>query len=295
MPISQVQLETWSHQGAVQTAKNTHEAIRRGLTGGRVAASGHSHDIYLQGSYRNSTNTRGDSDVDIVLELTDVHTSNIDRLTDQEKRLQQQNFSPATYGWDQFRADAVADLRRYFTVTEGNKALKVAGGAGRLPADVLVCISHRSYNRYRSPWDADYHPGIAFCTRATGRQIVNYPKQHYDNGVAKNGQYQTQSHYKPVVRIFKNARAYLIGRTIAAGLAPSYFVECWLSNVPDGLLVGGYADTFPAILNYLKDANYDGWLCGNGIQYLFGTHDFQWDETSARTLCRRLIELWNSS
>lgn len=104
MPISQTQLETWSHQGAVQTAKDTHEVIRRGLTNGRVSASGHSYNVYLQGSYKNTTNIRGDSDVDVVVELTDVHTSNTARLTDEEKQRQQENFTPAPYGWQEFRA-----------------------------------------------------------------------------------------------------------------------------------------------------------------------------------------------
>lgn len=295
MPISQTQLETWSHQGAVQTAKATHEAIRRALSSGRVDDSGHSSDVYLQGSYKNTTNIRGNSDVDVVVELTDVHTNNTDRLSEQEQELFQQNFSAATYGWDKFRADVLADLRRYFTVTEGNKSLKVAGGSGRLPADVVVCLKHHSYDRYRSDWNADYHRGIAFWTRTNRRRIVNYPKQHYDRGVEKNAKTRTAGNFKPVVRILKNARTYLIGRTITADLAPSYFVECWLNNVPDRLFVGRYADSFPAVLNYLKGADYTGWMCGNGIQFLFGPHDIQWDETSARTLCRRLIELWNNS
>lgn len=171
----------------------------------------------------------------------------------------------------------------------------VSGGSGRLPADVVVCISHKSYNRYPNAWEADYHRGIAFWTLNDQRRIVNYPKQHYDNGATKNDQYHTRGLYKPLVRIFKNARTYLIGKTIDADLAPSYFVECWLSNVLDRHFIGTYSVTFPTILNFLHEASYDGWMCGNGIQFLFGTSDTQWDETSARTLCQRLIELWNNA
>lgn len=295
MPISQSQLETWSNQGAVQTAKNTHEAIRRAIDGGTVDASGHSYDVYLQGSYRNTTNIYGNSDVDVVVEMTDVYTSNTERLNERERELHRQNHSPAEYGWSNLRLDVLADLRRYFSVTEGNKSLKVASGSNRLPADVVVCVQHRSYNSYESSWNNVHHKGIAFWTQTDHERIVNYPKMHYDKGVAKNGQSRTSGNYKAVVRIFKNVRTALIGTTITADLAPSYFVECWLSNVPDWLFVGTYSTAVPAIMDYLAQADYEGWKCGNGLQFLFGHRDFQWSEASARSVSRKLIELWNNS
>jgi tRNA nucleotidyltransferase (CCA-adding enzyme) len=79
MPIPESQLEIWSHQGAVTASKTTHESIRIALSANtspirqRVAAGG--VEIYLQGSYKNDTNIRGDSDVDVVVELTATYSA----------------------------------------------------------------------------------------------------------------------------------------------------------------------------------------------------------------------------
>jgi tRNA nucleotidyltransferase (CCA-adding enzyme) len=103
MPIPESQLDTWSRQGAVTTAKATHESIRNALTAfsspiRQMFADG-SAEIYLQGSYKNDTNIRGDSDVDIVAELNTTFYSN---LTEQEK--QYLSLGPAVYSLNQFRA-----------------------------------------------------------------------------------------------------------------------------------------------------------------------------------------------
>jgi hypothetical protein len=294
MAIPQAQLETWSRQGAVQTASDTYAAIRTALSGGAVARSGHSHDVYLQGSYKNGTNIRGDSDVDVVVQLTDVHTSDVSRLRADAQERHRQAFVPAEYGWEEFRRDALADLRRNYTVQEGRKSLKVAGGGSRLPADVVVCVSHWSYNSYE-PGAVDFRDGMAFWTRPDRTRIVNYPIQHYQNGVAKNQQHRTGGNFKALVRIFKNARGHLVDRNvIAPDIAPSYFVECWLSNAPDDLFIGRYDSAYPTLLNFLVQADYTNWRCGNGYQFLFGTAETQWSEENARTLCRHLIALWNS-
>ena len=63
MAIPESQLSRWSHHGAQDSSKRTHEIIRRALSAHRWPAD-MTYDFYLQGSYRNDTNIRGDSDVD---------------------------------------------------------------------------------------------------------------------------------------------------------------------------------------------------------------------------------------
>lgn len=67
--IPENQLDTWSHQGAVATAKATHEVVRRALTASNSMSQGPTYEVFLQGSYADDTNTRGDSDVDVVVQL----------------------------------------------------------------------------------------------------------------------------------------------------------------------------------------------------------------------------------
>jgi hypothetical protein len=82
MPIPESQLETWSRQGAGVTAKNTHEAIRRALAADEDSRLRDADfEVYLQGSYRNDTNTRGDSDVDVVAQLNSTFVSNTAELS----------------------------------------------------------------------------------------------------------------------------------------------------------------------------------------------------------------------
>jgi tRNA nucleotidyltransferase (CCA-adding enzyme) len=75
------------HQGATKTAQATHESIRSALT----TASGSlvkDKDItmYLQGSYKNSTNIRGDSDVDLVVLLNSTFLYDTSGLTADERK-----------------------------------------------------------------------------------------------------------------------------------------------------------------------------------------------------------------
>jgi tRNA nucleotidyltransferase (CCA-adding enzyme) len=80
MTISESQLETWARQGAVTTASNTHQSIRRALDA-YDWPNGVRFESYLQGSYRNTTNIRGDSDVDLVVQLNSTFERDRDKGT----------------------------------------------------------------------------------------------------------------------------------------------------------------------------------------------------------------------
>jgi hypothetical protein len=76
MSVPESQLQTWSNQGAITTAQSTHTSIRNALSAYNWPVDV-SYNIYLQGSYRNSTNFRGDSDEDVIVEVTSVYWSNL--------------------------------------------------------------------------------------------------------------------------------------------------------------------------------------------------------------------------
>lgn len=56
MGIPESQLETWSHQGAVTTARATHESVRNALESYESWPRDVEYEVYLQGSYKNDTN-----------------------------------------------------------------------------------------------------------------------------------------------------------------------------------------------------------------------------------------------
>lgn len=295
MGIPESQLETWSHQGAVTTSKNTHESIRTALKSYEWADRV-KFDVYLQGSYRNSTNIRGDSDVDVVVQLNPHFYEDISALPENEKNLYQAAYSDAAYSWKDFRADVLIALRDHYkasAVSEGNKAVKVAKGSNRLPSDVVICLNYRKYLRFHSTSDQQCVEGIAFHTLKENRLVINFPKLHYDNGTKKNS--ETSGWYKPTVRVFKNVRTYLIDRNvITKDLAPSYFLECLIYNVPDEKFGSNYQNTFCNVVNWLVDVDFDGFTCQNEQLPLFGNTLEQWSIYNAKKLIQKSIELWNN-
>jgi len=297
MGIPEDQLETWSHQGAVATSKATHESIRNALDSYEWPDSVN-FEVYLQGSYKNSTNIRGDSDVDIVVQLNSTFQGNTSALSESEKTLYEAAYSNATYSWENFRTGVLKALRAYYeasAISEGNKSLKVTGGSGRLPADVVVCLQYRKYHGFCSIKDQQYVEGIVFYTRRENRWVINFPKSHYDNGVQKNATLSTNGWYKPSVRLFKNARTYLIDHNvIAKDLAPSYFLECLIYNVPDGKFGSNYQGTFCDVVNWLTKVDFDNFVSQNEQLLLFGDTPEQWSIDNAKRLTQELIELWNN-
>jgi hypothetical protein len=286
MPIPESQLETWSHIGAVTTAKQTHESVRNALKAYDWPIDVQ-YEVYLQGSYKNNTNIRGDSDVDIVVQLNSTLLTN---LSEDWKRYF--GFISATYGWEEFRSDTLRALRNYYghlKVSEGKKALKLTT-TSYLPADVVVCLQYRKYpDRPRS--EDDFVEGMTFWVPFERRWVINYPKLHYANGVKKNQ--DTNERYKPTVRMFKNARTYLIERkVIHVDLAPSYFLECLLYNVPKDKFSSNLQSTFCNVINWLWEADFSQFVCQNEQLPLFGNTPEQWSEDKARRFLEAMVNLW---
>ena len=220
MAIPESQLETWAKQGATVTAKSTADSIKNALDSYDDWPDDADFEVFLQGSYKNNTNIRGDSDVDVVVQLNSTFRSN---LTEEEKRLL--GISEAYYKWQDFRNDVIKALCEYYGTTsiqEGRKSIKVSRSNGRLPADVVVCIEYRKYNSDLSK----FYKGMTFWVPSESRWIINYPKSHYNNGVNKNQ--NTSLWYKRAVRMLKNSRGYISGDS-----TPSYFLECMIYNVPN--------------------------------------------------------------
>ena len=86
MSIPESQLEVWSHQGAETTARATHEAIRAAIQQ-QTFPPGARFEVFLQGSYKSATNIRGDSDVDLVAQLSSSFWSDTSWLRPDEVKV----------------------------------------------------------------------------------------------------------------------------------------------------------------------------------------------------------------
>lgn len=301
MPISESQLSTWANQGSTTNSARTYEIIKNSIN--RVNWNPDlSYEVYLQGSYRNGTNIYGNSDVDIVVELTSTFSSDLSKLDDVGMEVWR-SFSEAKYSLAKFKETILEQLKSDFgtgSVKNGNKAITVDGNGSRLEADVLVCNSYRKYSHNYGAKNLSYVEGIIFKESDTGFNVMNYPKVHYRNGTAKNEANRTNGRYKPVVRIFRNIKAHLANNgVIDKKIAPSYFVECLLYNgLNQKFYSGNYQTTIYNLLDqFVKDFHtgaHRNYVVQNEQRELFGTGDQQWTAENANIFLKHAINLYNN-
>ena len=289
MVISEQQLVQWSNHGAQNNSKRTHESIRKALESCSWTKQ-MTYDFFLHGSYKNDTNIRGNSDVDVVIKRNDAFYHDCSLLSQSDRDKLESTFQAATYTWDEFRTYILDALCSEFgaSVNEGNKAIKIKSDPPRLAADVVVCTEYRKYKSLNS-----FVEGIKFFTLHDNRCIVNYPKMHYEYGTEKN--HRTNGMYKPTVRMFKNARNHLITtKKISENLAPSYFLECFIYNAPDHAFQDSFQNTYYSIVKWMCTCDISTVVCQNNQEYLFDSSTEQWNVGDAMKLADHLRTLWNN-
>lgn len=296
MSIPEAQLETWCNQGATVTSAAAYTSIKTALADPKSKVRDLNPEIYLQGSYGNSTNIYADSDVDVVVQYNSVYAWDVSELP-QPQQLLFGAVPKVNYSWRQFYPLVLESLEVYFgraSVNPGNKAIKIKLASGRT-VDVVAAQQHRRFTSFASPQLESHVEGIHFEDKA-GRVIINYPKQHIKNGESKNSEARTNKKYKQTIRMFKNARNTAIDRRIIAeDSAPSYFVECLLYNVPDGLFAANRQNTFAQVIDYVRTKlPTQTALCQNEQIKLFGSTPEQWNVARADTLMSGLISLWDN-
>ena len=245
---------------------NAERAIRKA-----ISASARLKDsditVFPKGSYRNRTNARLSSDVDIcVLCRNTINVDYPEGMTDDDTGLH-----PATYHYSDYKNDIENALVGYFgrnAVTRGNKAFDVHENTYRVDSDVVACFVHRRYRPNGTYLTGEcLHPD-------NGGTIINWSNQNYDNGVEKNQ--ATGRRFKAVVRILKRLRNEMADNNygIAENL-PSFLIECLVYNVPnEGFGHDSYIADVRWVLAYLcnntrKDSDCEEWVEVNELKYLF--------------------------
>lgn len=300
MPLSIDQLDTWSHQGSVTQSSSTYATIKRALENPRAGYAGKNYRIFLQGSYGNDTNIYAESDVDVVIVLDDLALYDTSRLEPHLSATIQAQLSPATYDHTRFKDDVLAALRASFgnTIRPGSKAIPVPAGEGRRKADVIVAVKQRRYFPPQGLISGPTHTdGIAF-QKSSGEWIQNFPRLHSENMTTKHQ--ATGGRLKPLVRIYKNMRNRLYERSLlAAGCAPSYFIEGMLYNVPTQLFADTLQQQFTSAYDWLVGlggVERNNLVCANGQYYLLRDNsDTCWAPHQFQALLDATRTLWLSS
>lgn len=294
MAIPKKQLDTWSSQGSIAQSKATYATVKNALEGADSAYQGKSYSIFLQGSYGNDTNIYADSDVDVVMMLDSVYYTDLDHLSEEDKAAYNAARSSGGYSFSTFKQDVVKQLTAKFgaSVKPGKKAIFVEGNGTRRDADVLACVELRRYTRFKSYSDERHHTGICFWS-SDGTQIINFPKQHSNNCTSKHQ--ATNSWFKPSVRILKNMRNCMVENGyLKEGLAPSYFLEGMLYNVPNANFGGTYEDTIVNSINWLLKCDRTKLLCANELYFLcHPTSPVTWRAEHLQIYLDAVVKFWN--
>ena len=239
MSVPESTLSGWSHHRAGTAFKQAHVPVREAMSAYKWP-SDIKYQVFLQGSYNNDTNLGGDSDVDVVVRLAHRLRPRVAELTG--KKLQEDASHKAAYQrWESFRDHALRAMRAGFgqAAKSGRKTLKIPKGKIPADADLVVTLSYRQ--------------GIAFYLPGERRWVVSFPQQHHQRGTKKER--ATNNRFKRTIRMFKAARNRLVEKgVLTKDDAPSYFIECLLYNVPDGLFAPKLAPTYTGILDWLKKA-----------------------------------------
>ncbi|MFC2060028.1 nucleotidyltransferase [Chloroflexota bacterium] len=279
MPITGKILGSWSHHNSAMASKQAHVSIRNALAAYSGWAKDAQYEIFLQGLYKNATNLRRDSDVDVVVQLSAIVQPRVVAIRGSQLE-QDQSHKVAYQRWQSFREQVLNALKATYgtkAVTSRHKSLKLVKGKIPAAADVVVTLH--------------YENGLAFYLPSQHRWVVSYPRQHYERGLEKEE--ATNNRFKRTIRMFKAARNHLVeNHAIKEGTAPSYFIECLLYNVPNDLFKDNFGQTYSGIVDYLKNANLQQFKSQNGVRQLFGQSKDLWNVGEAKKFVLALERMW---
>lgn len=265
------------------------ERMVRAAVDNHPAFKGQGIQVFVKGSYANSTNVRSDSDVDVAVKCTDAlywgeHTPGAHPSSN----------GPYTGDWtpSKLRAELVKALESTFpgqVDTSGSTAIHVKANTARVDIDVVPCFDYRYYfspTRWRDG---------SMVFKKDGSSLVNYSEQQLANGIAKNN--ATGRSYKRAVRIMKRLENAMV-ESKYHGQLPSYFIECLVYNVPNPILNRStWVGTLEGILSHLwtglqgvePSETSDRWLEVNECKFLF--HNAQpWSRKDGRDFAQAA---WN--
>lgn len=251
MPLSDDKITEWSRRGDPIHAWYSYQMVRDSLAAANLDDA--TYTIYPQGSYANKTNIAADSDVDMVIALSSAFYPDKEELTPEEREEYARHYEESDLTWQRFREVVVGALRSDYLVQEKSKCVKVRSNLIRLPADVLIALDYKYFTSFPSFLGQKSIDGVQFYS-SEGTKIINYPKRHIRACTLKNN--DTAGRFRRVVRVAKNARNALISDSkanVGSGIAPSYFLESLLWNVPDRCYTGAVEETYRQVIAWLHE------------------------------------------
>lgn len=258
--------------------------------------------VMSSGSYRNNTNIKLGSDIDVAVILNDA--AYYEYPASGPPTRETLGVKDADYGMADFRADVEKALVAKFGkagVVVGEKTFNISENTSRLDADVTPFLQHRRYTGQKladGSWQ--FFEGAEMRPRNDpNRRIINWHQRHYDEGVKRND--TTKRRFKRITRILKRLRNDMAdtgtsdARTASAA-ASSFLIECLVYNATDkcfNIEEGSYYEDVKAVVRELWAATKGDDSCKDFLEvsrmkYLFRPTQ-PWTRSDAHAF---LLQAW---
>ncbi len=251
-------------------------------------------EIFVQGSYVNNTNVKTKSDVDVCVMLKNTFGAEYPNGITREYY----GFTQGSYSFDEFRKDVIKALKvKYGKDSNGNeiikpknKSINIPSTSHRVEADAVPSFQYRNYKIIDSYNENNFIEGITFYANNTKETVINYPKEHIENGKKKNS--NTQRRYKRTARIFKRIRHQMIQEGIPVKKCiSSFLIESLLFNVDDFQFTHNepWNNKIKDIIKYLLDADKSDYTEVSGKLDLFD-NTRKWDIESVNKFLKQMYK-----
>lgn len=272
-----------------QTRLETSERMVREAISEDKKLSKESTETFGQGSYANDTNVRLNSDIDINVRYTGGFYFDLPK----EKTREDLGLTnPSSYSYSEFKDDVETALVNKFGrdyVKRDDKCITIKGTAQRVQTDVVPTWNYRRYAA-----NGSHVLGAKFKADG-GTWIVNFPKQHIENGIHKNS--NTQKRFKRLTRLYRKLRYKMKddGVTFNSNIT-SFLLECLVWNVPNRIMndYDTWTDRLKQSIIYIHEQTKEEDTCKewgevSELLYLFHS-DRKWSRTDVN---QYMVQLWN--
>jgi hypothetical protein len=283
-PLSEERLRTWTRRAFRDEDRRAEhaETLVRGAVERHPMLRELPIVVYAKGSYKNNTNVRRDSDVDVAVEYQGILFLTAAPGQEEGAAMWTRGLVPyqgplldrlGRFDAPCFKAAVGEALGSAFgpgVVSRSNKVFTVAASERSLAADVVPCCSC-DYHLAPDRWVGGAIQLLP--DRPTRGSLVNFPRQHHLAGVAHN--VATARQFKRLTRILRNLENLMVEDGASPEVA-SYLIECLVFNCPAECF--GYvtrADQTRAVLLHIAEGCSTlgcerTWWEVNGVRALFG-------------------------
>lgn len=247
--------------------------------------------IYLQGCYACKTNTKFQSKIEVIVEITKTRDYDYETMTPKDMKVHDNFFIDFDHYFSvkRFKQALVAELNKLLNVK-----ISVGTTTILIPAfepikhsiDVFPCFKFKYFNQH----GGSVRSKLVYDQRLD-EHFLMFTNLHAVNGNLKDS--MTRGNFKRMVRFLKNLVAISSRENNIIHYVRGYYIECLLYNVPNEMYYsndGKLSSVFLKIINWLNFSNLDDFICQNQVWSLWGNADGFWDKGSARRFINDLIE-----